>query len=379
MKRAIRSPRRRVRVLRQLCWVLTAEDEVALASQGGSHVPPFAWGDVRALADELAVTSAVWGALRRRNLQPPERELLLFRQHHGWNTARNLEFRHRLTQAVEALNAAGIVPLLFKGSLSLVDGSVHDLGHRWMSDLDLAVPCGTLDAAVEALREVGYAPTPGGAGRHEFAVVRKGAPGPIEFHVELGSQPIPTVLPVSDAWGASSDLRFATAEARGLSPTHQVFQCILHSAVQDLTHAFAVLPMRQLLTLAHLVRAHGSAVDWSEIDRRAASGGLSEVVRDHVWLAQRMAGLPAHNRQLGGARPRVHELRVLANFSLGWPVDLRWNLRYAFGSEHLDELYHHGDRPWQLASARVRHAVRLLGRDWNGSLSQAFEQRGRGL
>ena len=56
------------------------------------------------------------------------------------NTIRNLRLRRELTEAVRALNRADIVPLLFKGSRELVDGTHDRLGERWMVDLDLAVP-----------------------------------------------------------------------------------------------------------------------------------------------------------------------------------------------------------------------------------------------
>jgi hypothetical protein len=318
----------------------------------------------------------MWGALRRLRIEPPERELMMmFRHQHDWNTARNIEFRRQLGLAVETLNAVGIVPLLFKGSLSLVDGSIDDLGGRWMGDLDIAVPLGTRATAVGALHDIGYEPTPGDQGRHEFTVAKKGTPGPIELHVDLGLPPLSTVLPVSDAWADSIEVGFASVRARGLSPTHQVLQCILHSALQDFNHAFAGLPLRQLLTLARLVEAHPATVNWSDIYARAESQGFSTVVRDHLWLAHRFAGLPLPQGDWDGIRPRLHELWVLANFSLGWPPDLRMRLHWAFDRTYLDSLYRHDNRLPRFAAARTRHLINLLRRDWRGNLSKAFEQR----
>ena len=371
-----RSPRRRVRALFDLCSVLSGPDGPADATRRARGLPPVAWAEVRVLADELAVTPSIWRALERLDIEPPQSELEVFRQHHCWNAARNVSFHHTLTEAVEALNAVDIVPLLFKGSLSLVDGSVDDVGRRFMADLDVAVPRGTLAEAVDALRAVGYEPLSRKPWEpvHDLPVVRRGTLEMIDLHVELGSQPVETVLPASAAWAASLELRFASAQARGLSPTHQVFHCILHSALQDVHHASAGLPLRHLLTLAQLARAHRSAVDWSEIDTRAENHGVSEVVRDHLWLAHRLAGLSLPPGRGDGVRPRLHELRVLANFSLGWPADLHRNLHLAFGSAHLDSLYAHGGSPLRLAAARARHAVQMLQRDWRGSSRKAFRQ-----
>jgi peroxiredoxin len=371
-----RSPRRRVRALFDLRSVLSAPDGPEGATQRARDLSPAAWAEVRVLADELAVTPSVWSALQRLDIEPPPSELESFRQHYSWNAARNEGLRHGLTEAVEALNAAHIVPLLFKGSLSLVNGSVDDVGGRFMADLDMAVPPEALTQAVDTLREVGYEPLHRKRFEpmHDLPLVSRDTSAVIDLHVELGSQPVERVLPASDAWAASSELRFGSAQARGLSPTHQVLHCILHSALQDVDHASAGLPLRQLLTLTHLARAHGSAMDWSEINTRAENHGVSGVVRDHLWLAHRLAGLPLPHGRWDGARPRLYELRVLANFSLGWPADLHRNLHLAFESDHLDSLYAHGGSPPRLAAARVRHAVQMLQRDWRGNSRKAFRQ-----
>jgi hypothetical protein len=372
-----RSPRRRVRALFDLCSLLSGPDGPPAVTRRARQLSTAAWAEVLVLADELAVTPSVWSALQRLDVEPPQSELGAFRQHHSWNAARNVSFRHGLTEAVVALNAVHIVPLLFKGSLSLVDGSVDDVGGRFMADLDLAVPSEALAQAVDALRDVGYEPLlrkefeP----MHDLPLVNRGTSGVIDLHVELGSQAVATVLPASVAWAASSELRFASAQARGLSPTHQVLHCILHSALQDVDHASAGLPLRQLLTLTYLARVHRSAIDWSEITTRAQNHGVSQVVRDHLWLAHRLAGLSLPDGRWDGVRPRLHELRVLANFSLGWPADLHRNLHLAFESAHLDSLYAHGGSRSRLAAARARHAVQMVQRDWRGSSRKAFRQR----
>jgi peroxiredoxin len=372
-----KSPRRRVRTLFDLCSVLTGPDGPADVAQRARDLSPVAWAEVLVLADELAVTPSVWSALQRLHIEPPQSELDSFRQHYSWNAARNEGLRHELTEAVVSLNAVHIVPLLFKGSLSLVDGSVDDVGGRFMADLDLAVPPEDLAGAVDALRVVGYESLTRKPFEpmHDLPLVNSDTRGVIDLHVELGSDAVQRVLPASAAWAASSELRFASAQARGLSPTHQVLHCILHSALQDVDHASAGLPLRQLLTLAHLARAHRSALDWSEINTKAEKHGISNVVRDHLWLTHRLAGLPLPHGRRDGVRPRLHELRVLANFSLGWPADLHRNLHLAFGSAHLDSLYKHGGRPSRLAAARVRHAAQMLQRDWRGNSRKAFRQR----
>jgi hypothetical protein len=334
------------------------------------------WSGVLALARELSVTAPLFAAVREAAHAVPASVAEELRQSHLENTLRNVRLRQQLTQAAEALNADGIVPLLFKGSLQLVDGTLAGVGDRSMIDLDLLVPGDQLQAADEALRGLGYAPDPGKPflHPHELPFLRARAAGPIELHVELGSPPIPSVLPAAEAWADSSELPFGDAVARALSPTHQVLNNILHSAVQDLDHAVGALPLRQLLTLSQLVRTHGSAVDWAEIDRRMELPGLGGELRDHLWLAHRVAGMPRPDASRR-VRPRVHEARVLASFALGWPADVQRNLRFAFGRAYLDSLYEHGDRSLKLTEARIRHAAHLVRRDGRSVLTKALGRK----
>jgi hypothetical protein len=272
------------------------------------------------------------------------------------------------------------VPLLFKGSLQLVDGSLEPVGDQFMRDLDLLVSDDALEAASVALESIGYSRKPAPAfPAHERIFGRSDAPGDIELHVELGDDPIPTVLPAGAAWAESVALGLGVghdsppARALGLAPTHQVLHYILHAALQDRCHALALLPLRQLLTLSGLARVRGAAVDWPAISTRMERHGLTAELRSHVWLAHRYAGLPLPPGDWG-RRPWLHELRVLVNFALVWPPIVQRNLGYAFGREYLDSLYAHGNRPPALAWARARHAARVLRRDGSGVIRQVRRQ-----
>lgn len=150
---------------------------------------------------------------------------------------------------------------------------------------------------------------------------------------------------------------------------------VLHSAVQDLNHAVAGLPLRQLLTLARLAHVHRSAVDWTAIRVRMDAHDLSTVLRDHLWLTHQLAGLALPDGPWGGVGMRLYEGRVLASFGLGWPSHLQRNVRQAFERPYLDALYAHGNHPLKLASARARHAIHVLHRDGRGALRAAVERR----
>ena len=294
---------------------------------------------------------------------PPAPAAELLSEYYRVNALRNARFRHQLIEAVGALNQVGVVPLLFKGALQLVDDTEVSPGYRGMGDLDLAVPRDSLPAAAEALGEFDYRPDRTWVllNPHVLPMTGRRVPGPIELHVELCAPRIASVLPVDAAWSDSTELSFEDAQARALSPTHQVLHSVLHAAVQDLGHAAGGLHLRQLLTLAHLDRVHGSAVDWDAIRARMDAHGHARALRDHVWLAHRLAGLTLPEGRWGTSGARLHEARVLANFGLGWPAHFHRNLLDAFDRTYLDALYGHGNRPVKLAR-RAAHLVRSEGR-----------------
>ena len=368
--------RRRLAALRVLCRVL-AGDAAAGPSRGPGRPPPAVdWNDVLALAADLLVEPALWPAVCRSRVDVPAAIVEQLREQNLANTARNLRLRRALMEAVKALNEAGVVPLLIKGAAKLVDGTPSAAGERFMIDLDLVVPDDAVAVAGDALARLGYE-----ADRskpflhpHEVPFDRHGSPGPIELHVELGSPPIPSVLPVTQAWEESSELSVGEARARVLSPTHQVLHNILHSAVQDLNHAVGDLPLRQLLALSALVRTHGPEVDWTAIHERMEGHGLGAELRDHLWLAHRFAGMPLPQGK-GSVVSRGHEVRVLAGVAVGWPAQLQRRLRFAFGRAYLDSIYPHGNRPLRLAGARARHAAAIMRRDGRRVLAGSRSRR----
>jgi hypothetical protein len=370
------SPPRRIAVLMSLCHALRGRTD------GGGHpLQPrrfhrMGWDELLQMAFEQGVGPSLWEPLRAQSASLPPAVVARIRDEYRANAVRNLRFRRQLEEAVKALGAAGIVPLLFKGGLQLVDGT-GSLGHRWMSDLDLAVPAESVPAACEALGALGYQRAPGNPFDHlnELPYMRTGMPGLLDLHIELGNGRVGAVLPAADAWAQSVPLELAGTRVHGLSATHQVLHNVLHAAIQDLNHAARGLPLRQLVALARLIEVHGPDLDWAEIDTRMAAHGLDRVLRDHLRLTDRLIGIAAPETLLDGFRAGLHERSVLASFALGWPAELQRNLRFAFGAAYLDFLYGHGNRRSRLAAARARHALRVVRRDGPATVQQAVLRR----
>lgn len=371
------SPMRRLAVLSSLCHALRGEiGEAGLPFQPRRSDAPIGWDELLEMAFEQGVGPNLWEPLRERSESIPGAVAERIRHEYRGNAVRNLRFRRQLEEAAASLNAVGIEPLLFKGSLQLVDGT-GTVGQRWMADLDLAVPAQSLPAAREALEEAGYHRSPGNPFDHlnELPYARRGMVGLIDVHIELGTGLAGSVLPVADAWAQSLPVSVGGARARGLSPTHQVLNNVLHASIKDLNHAARGLPLRQLVALARLLQLHGPGLDWGEIEARMAAHGLSKVLQDHLRLTDRLIGIDAPAPLLDGSQWHAHERAVLLSFALGWPAELQRNLRFAFGAAYLDWLYGHGNRGSRLAAARARHAVHVLRRDGAAAARQAMRRR----
>jgi|SRR5579884_2045191 len=362
-------PWRRIRALVELGRVL----------RGDPVEDPANWSVIVELARELNVAPGLWRALQESPaiVAPAEvREAL--RREHAHNALRNLQLRGTLLEAVAALNAAGIVPLLLKGGLQLVDGSLVSVGDRWMIDLDLVVPSAAVPRALEAMASIGYRPYPEKPFMHphEVPLFRRWADPFIELHTELGSAPIPGLLPVQDVWERSRELQLEGGlHAAGMAATDQILHSVLHAGIQDRNHRVGGLPLRHLLTLSRLQRHHGLDIDWSRVQALMDEAGLGTVLWDHLWLAHRFAGLDAPAFIEDTFRRRLHELRVCLGLGLGWPPELQRNLEFALGREYLDSLYAHGDRAAALAASRVRHLVRVARRDRRRALGKVVQRK----
>jgi hypothetical protein len=147
---------------------------------------------------------------------------------------------------------------------------------------------------------------------------------------------------------------------------------MLHASIQDRQHAVGGLPLRQMLTVAHLLRTRGALVDWSEIFQRTEAAGCAHAIRAFMWLSHRLVGVPLPaGHPCDGLRSRLHERRVLVGFAAYWPPVVHFNVLSALDSEYLDALYRHDDRRLGLLAARGRHLARVARRGWHWNTEAA--------
>lgn len=128
-------------------------DEVSAALRGAS-APHYDWTAVLDLANQSLVTPGLAAALAPVAERVPETARVFLAEVRRRNHERNHRLTSQLHDAVAALNAAGIEPVLLKGAALLA--TCEAPLDRLLSDLDLLVAPAQADAAVAALERAGF-------------------------------------------------------------------------------------------------------------------------------------------------------------------------------------------------------------------------------
>jgi hypothetical protein len=124
----------------------------------GAPVVNAKWDSVIALANHTLLTPTLFSSLVRSGQidSVPQEVGDYLRFMHGCNQDRNLRLRAQLYEAVAALNAHDIVPLLLKGAVPVFLSPGDRLPSRMTSDLDICVEAAEKAAAEAYMQELGY-------------------------------------------------------------------------------------------------------------------------------------------------------------------------------------------------------------------------------
>ena len=318
---------------RWLCWRLIcgalfergavdrAELEALLRSSRLS------WPHVVAVAGGYYVTPSLWLGLVAARLDSglPDDARHYLQALYEMNLRRNSALLAQLDEAVDALNGAGVAPLLLKGAAYLKLAIHRAAGARVLADLDILIPLDSADAARRALARIGYDPVAGHPPRpkhHLVPLVRAGGVAAIELHVAAVVGPVQHVLPTADVWRQS--VEHASGRFSVSSPSHAVLHRFVHDQIVDRYDAQRTVSLRSLSDLLALDRYYGSAVDWIAIRDRANLAGYGPSFKNYLYVASRLAGLNMPLSMAFGVREAAH-LRLCESV-------VRWNAaRAAFG------------------------------------------------
>lgn len=234
--------------------------------------------------------------------------------------------------ARRGLAPLGVPVILLKGTAYVAAGLPAGQG-RSIGDLDIMVPCESLDAVQDALLAAGWEWVKEDAyddlyyrrWMHELPpLIHKERDRMIDVHHTI--LPL-TARPTPDAAAMIADSVTLPNGLRTLSPEDMVIHAVAHLfADGDLAGG-----LRNLWDIDRLLREFGQKDGyWERLAGRAAHHGLRGEVARALRLAQRLYGTSVDRRLSGRARlsDRLFERRLLARN--GWGQGTRKALRFAF-------------------------------------------------
>jgi len=234
------------------------------------------WNAVLALANNTLLTPAIWSAISANDRQDllPEDVLSFLDFIHRCNKMRNARLLAQLEELVVALNIAGIVPTLNKGTALLALACAD----RITRDIDVTVAGNERELAQKCLLQLGYLPIEAlGWGRSKDV-------GAVDLHYPPGRYPQywPSDTRLSKH---SKEIAIGSGKARILSPTLQAQHWIVHDMLKD-GHLWALhIDLRNLFELYRLTK-EPEGIDWRELDI-LLSDPLGQAMLDTQLLALR--------------------------------------------------------------------------------------------
>jgi hypothetical protein len=281
------------------------------------------WQDLLQVAQRHEVAPLVSRGLAASRTTAPAAVVETLRQNARVSEVRNARAWDQLGEAVSALNARGIQPLLLKGALFSLRYYASP-GLRPFSDLDLLVLPQDRERAAEALAGLGYAPYQARndhdpawyeENHYHWGFAReKGLR--LELHWALTPPCSQARLDPEALWERSLAVECPGGRGRGLALEDE----IVHLAVHAAKHQF-LAPLRQYVDLAAILEK-GAAPDWDMVWERAQEAGAGMDLAIYLGIAGELGLVILPEHVLWRARAitaRHADLALLARYAVEWP------------------------------------------------------------
>lgn len=261
------------------------------------------WDAMLALANQSLVTPQLAASLDGHRETLPGRVAAFLDDVRARNAERNRRLWQLLHDAVAALSRAAVVPVLLKGAAlraSLADDAPFD---RLLSDIDLLVAPGEVEAALSALSAAGFgvaARYPGAAVHVVAELGRPQDPGFIDLHQRAPGPP-----GLSDRAELVPRRRTILLDGHAAAvpdAASQILYLLLHDQFHDGGYWRGGFDLRHLIDIAALTRGL-SAADWAWLDL-ACGTALARSALDAMLLSierllgERVSPWPADRRAL---------------------------------------------------------------------------------
>ncbi|KRB86072.1 hypothetical protein ASE00_04845 [Sphingomonas sp. Root710] len=298
---------------------LTALDDLMCALRG-TPLSDCDWDAMLALANQSLVTPQLAANLDGHGKTLPDRVAAFLDDVRARNAERNRRLWRLLHDAVAALSKAGIVPVLLKGAALRASLAADAPFDRLLSDIDLLVAPGEVEAALAALTAAGFgiaARYPGAAVHVVAELGRPQDPGFIDLHQRAPGPP-----GLSDGAGFAPRRRTIVLDGHAAAvpdAASQILYLLLHDQFHDGGYWRGGFDLRHLIDVAALAPGL-SVADWAWL-YHACGTALVRSALDAILLSV--------ERLLGD---RVSPWR--AGRHARW-LYRRWMLQYRFPSLRL--------------------------------------------
>ena len=296
----------------------TALAQLSQCLQG--QVPPGAdWMAMLDLANRSLATAqlcaAVMASSSANTLPDDVRVFLLDVQ--SRNRERNRRLVDQLKDALRALNAIGIEPVLLKG-IALWAAHPEETFDRILADIDLLVRGADVDRAIGALREAGFTLTARYPGNDVHVVAEFGRPDDVGL-IDLHQRPPgpPGLAEIDNLAAYCTPVVVDGLRALRPMPAVQIFFLVLHDQLHDGDYWRGGFDLRHLVDIASLSKAP-EPVDWGLLERLCHTALVRNALESQLIAAERVAGAAIPPRLTQRRWAQLQHWRHLLQFSYPW-------------------------------------------------------------
>jgi hypothetical protein len=231
------------------------------------------------------------------------------------NRERNRRLLAQLDEALAALNAVGVEPVLLKGAAIWASLGRPAAFDRMMNDLDLLVRPDEVARALEGLQATGFPVVHRYEGADLHVIAERGRPsdvGVIDLHQRAPGPPGLAETP--DLTELADVVEWNGVRARLPQPAVQAWFLVLHDQIHDGDYWRGGFALRHLLDLAMLAEG----IDWGRLRGFARTRLAAHVLDAQLVAAHRLAGAAIPDSVRRSAWARLQYARHMAQFC--WPA-----------------------------------------------------------
>jgi Uncharacterised nucleotidyltransferase len=207
------------------------------------------------------------------------------------NAQRNQQLILVIRRVAQALNAIGIVPILFKGAAHLVSALYPSQGLRVAGDIDLLLPVGRALDIGKALKQAGLSaeetPVLVKVENPNLPHFRDPASGAIlDIQNEIAPRQWQAIVEPVGFEARCQLITLSGAEVRIPGPADLVAHAIVHNQIKDKYYRRNIVQLRQLLDLAFLCDRYEGEIDWVELESRFEKAGNAPVLSTNFHFVE---------------------------------------------------------------------------------------------